>query len=224
MTSSVIQWDDDWFSVGEEGENGKKDLSLLEVQEPQDQAQPQEQAKAQPKEQVQPKEKAQPQEQVQPPTIHVSKPDAQEKEWKWRIEVLEALVQQQDEQIKALEKDVLSLKQRPSPPSPVMSRVSITQLLEEWKLVKQRELNYALRRHQPVPFLSVDSWLKWEQATGSPASKVLPLPTSKVLPTSKDSPLFRYQVMKEWEKERETREKEEKEMEALMRGLDAIKL
>jgi hypothetical protein len=193
MTSSVIQWDDDWFSVGEEG---KKDPPPSAVQEPQDPP---------------PSAVQEPQDQAPPP----------EEDWKWRIEVLEALVQQQVEKIEALEKEVQILKDRPAPPvppapapsSPIMSCVSIAQLLEEWKQVKQRELNYALRRGQPVPFLSVESWLKWEQVTGS-----------KSVLASKGSPLFRHQVMKEWEKEREVKEKEEKEMEALMRGLDAIKL
>lgn len=32
------------------------------------------------------------------------------------------------------------------------SHTSMTELLEELKRVKERELNYALRRHQPVPF------------------------------------------------------------------------
>ncbi len=190
MTSSVIQWDDDWFSVGEEGGKEKKEPLPSAVQEPQDS----------------------PPSVVVPSTVEAPKP---EEDWKWRIEVLEALVQQQVEKIEALEKEVQLLKVRPppAPPSPIMNHVSIAQLLEEWKQVKQRELNYALRRRQPVPFFSVESWLKWEQATGS-----------KSVLASKGSPLFRHQVMKEWEKDRQTMEKEEKEIEALMKGLDAIKL
>lgn len=193
MTSSVIQWDDDWFSVGEEGGKEKKEPLPSAVQELQDS----------------------PPSVVVPSTVEAPKP---EEDWKWRIEVLEALVQQQVEKIEALEKEVQLLKDRPplappAPPSPLMNHVSIAQLLEEWKQVKQRELNYALRRRQPVPFFSVESWLKWEQATGS-----------KSVLASKGSPLFRHQVMKEWEKDRQTMEKEEKEIEALMKGLDAIKL
>ena len=70
-----------------------------------------------------------------------------------RLDWLETLVHQQAETIRILGEQVGQLNHELHS----TSRTSMTQLLEELKRVKERELNYALRRHQPVPFFDSGS-------------------------------------------------------------------
>ena len=63
------------------------------------------------------------------------------------------------------------------------SRTSMTHLLEELKRVKERELNYALRRHQPIPFFDSGNLMR---LVGSVHSMGASIPTG-----SMGSPLFR---------------------------------
>jgi hypothetical protein len=50
------------------------------------------------------------------------------------------------------------------------SHTSMTELLEELKRVKERELNYALRRHQPVPFFDSGNLIRMVGSVGSVSS------------------------------------------------------
>jgi len=103
-----------------------------------------------------------------------------------KIDSLQTLVHQQNEsiqhlsaEIKQLKKDIDSTHHR-SPCEHLSSQNDRThQLLEELKLIKQRELNMMLREKIPVPFFS----------TKSSFSPLTP-PTTKSLP----SPLFSSQA------------------------------
>jgi len=96
-----------------------------------------------------------------------------------KIDVLHTLVHQQSEMIAALSHQIKELKSElHSTTHQSASQNDRThQLLEELKRVKERELNAALRRHQPVPFFNSDRML---QLDGSILRTMPPL-----------SPLFR---------------------------------
>jgi type I site-specific restriction-modification system R (restriction) subunit len=96
-----------------------------------------------------------------------------------KIDVLQTLVHQQSEMIMALSQQIKELKSElHSTTHQSASQNDRThQLLEELKRVKERELNAALRRHQPVPFFNSDRML---QLDGSILRTMPPL-----------SPLFR---------------------------------
>jgi len=81
-----------------------------------------------------------------------------------KIDVLQTLVHQQSEMIMALSSQIKELKSElHSTTHQSASQNDRThQLLEELKRVKERELNAALRRHQPVPFFNSDQMLKWD--------------------------------------------------------------
>jgi hypothetical protein len=67
------------------------------------------------------------------------------------------------------------------------------QLLEELKRVKERELNAALRRHQPVPFYNSNHMLQWDGAilrTMPPLSPLFRGSTAKSGANVKDSSLL----------------------------------
>lgn len=97
-----------------------------------------------------------------------------------KIDSLQTLVHQQNEsiqhlsaEIKQLKKDLDSTHHR-SPCEHLSSQNDRThQLLEELKLIKQRELNMMLREKIPVPFFSTKS--SFSPSTPS-ASKSLPSP------------------------------------------------
>ena len=172
MTSGVIQWEEDWFSVGDQTKEEEAVKPESEAVEAESEA-------------VEAEEQAEEQAKVKP--------------WKERMEALlhhmETLLHRQSERIDALEREIREIrvaKQTQVAPT------SVTQLLEEWKQIKERELNYALRRRQPIPFFPLDSFVKWEQAVQPKSS----------------SPLFRHQVMKERD-----REKEERGVEAMLKGV-----
>lgn len=63
------------------------------------------------------------------------------------------------------------------------SRTSMTHLLDELKRVKERELNYALRRHQPIPFFDSGNLMR---LVGSMGTTTIPSPMGTM-----GSPLFR---------------------------------
>jgi len=77
-----------------------------------------------------------------------------------KIDVLQSVVQQQSELIQQLSIEIKQLKQevlRP-PCEHLSSQTSRThQLLEELKLIKERELNRMLREKIPIPFFSIHS-------------------------------------------------------------------
>lgn len=95
-------------------------------------------------EQEQPKH----QEQEQPNHQEQEQPNHQEQiqDLYHRLEQLSLLVQAQSEQITLLQRELREQQQ------PHTAASDIAALLEELKRVKERELNLALRRHQPVPF------------------------------------------------------------------------
>jgi|LauGreDrversion4_2_1035121.scaffolds.fasta_scaffold09818_3 type I site-specific restriction-modification system R (restriction) subunit len=101
-----------------------------------------------------------------------------------KIDVLQTLVHQQSEMIMALSQQIKELKSElHSTTHQSASQNDRThQLLEELKRVKERELNAALRRHQPVPFYNSNHMLQWD---GAILRTMPPL-----------SPLFRGSVVK----------------------------
>lgn len=78
-----------------------------------------------------------------------------------KIDSLQTVVQQQTDLIQALSSEIKQLKQdlhRP-PCEHLSSQTDRThQLLEELKLIKQRELNLMLREKIPIPFFSTKSY------------------------------------------------------------------
>lgn len=81
-----------------------------------------------------------------------------------KIDGLQLLVHQQSEMIAALSHQIKELKSElHSTTHQSASQNDRThQLLEELKRIKERELNAALRRHQPVPFFNSDHMLQWD--------------------------------------------------------------
>jgi hypothetical protein len=76
-----------------------------------------------------------------------------------KIDALQQVVQQQNELIQTLSTEIKQMKQHVgSPCSHLSSQNDRThQLLEELKVIKQRELNMMLREKIPVPFFSTKS-------------------------------------------------------------------
>lgn len=76
-----------------------------------------------------------------------------------KIDALQQVVQQQTELIQTLSSEIKQMKQHVgSPCSHLSSQNDRThQLLEELKVIKQRELNMMLREKIPVPFFSTKS-------------------------------------------------------------------
>jgi hypothetical protein len=85
-----------------------------------------------------------------------------------KIDSLQTIVQQQSDLIQTLSAEIKQLKQdliRP-PCEHLSSQTDRThQLLEELKLIKQRELNMMLREKIPVPFFSTKSSFPQQAAT-----------------------------------------------------------
>jgi len=76
-----------------------------------------------------------------------------------KIDSLQTVVQQQSDLIQTLSAEIKQLKQLIRPPCEHLSSQTdrTQQLLEELKLIKQRELNMMLREKIPVPFFSTKS-------------------------------------------------------------------
>jgi len=116
-------------------------------------------------------------------TVHVKSLKAEEDletKLNKKIDVLQTLVHQQSEMIMALSSQIKELKSElHSTTHQSASQNDRThQLLEELKRVKERELNAALRRHQPVPFFNSNQMLKWDGSilrTMPPLSPLSPL-------------------------------------------------
>jgi hypothetical protein len=92
-----------------------------------------------------------------------------------KIDALQQVVQQQNELIQTLSTEIKQMKQHVgSPCSHLSSQNDRThQLLEELKVIKQRELNMMLREKIPVPFFSTKS--SFPQHTASITSLPSPL-------------------------------------------------
>jgi hypothetical protein len=92
-----------------------------------------------------------------------------------KIDALQQVVQQQTELIQTLSSEIKQMKQHVgSPCSHLSSQNDRThQLLEELKVIKQRELNMMLREKIPVPFFSTKS--SFPQHTASITSLPSPL-------------------------------------------------
>jgi len=92
-----------------------------------------------------------------------------------KIDALQQVVQQQTELIQTLSTEIKQMKQHVgSPCSHLSSQNDRThQLLEELKVIKQRELNMMLREKIPVPFFSTKS--SFPQHTASITSLPSPL-------------------------------------------------
>ena len=225
MTSKVLQWEEDWFTVtsGSKERVEPKEVEPKEV-EPKERVEPKE---VEPKE-VEPKERvedlysrylAQHQEEMDAirSLVHTQSTtlatqlrlfQAQSEELEWLRGEVRVLRERLEEKEKDKEKDMVDR-------------------LEAWKQWKERELNYALRRRQPVPFLPMERVMRWASSVGSPlfgpkgsplfGPKGSPLfgPKGSPLFGPKGSPLFRHQ---------EKKEREEKELEELVRGMEAWKL
>lgn len=76
-----------------------------------------------------------------------------------KIDTLQTVVQQQSELIQTLSAEIKQMKGLIRPPCEHLSSQTdrTHQLLEELKLIKQRELNMMLREKIPVPFFSTKS-------------------------------------------------------------------
>jgi len=89
-----------------------------------------------------------------------------------KIDSLQTIVQQQTAVIQTLSAEIKQLKQdvsRSNPCPHLSSQNDRThQLLEELKLIKQRELNMKLREKIPVPFFSASSLYPYQLAITSP--------------------------------------------------------
>jgi hypothetical protein len=173
--TSTIEWDEDWFSL----EERKKADELNEVDEPlevvevADLADSVESIKEWIEKDVRIQEK--------------EKSVNEEKRMDW----LEILVHQQAEAIRILKEEVHILKEEVISVKGEVhstSRTSMTQLLEELKRVKERELNYALRRHQPVPFFDSRNLIRMVGSVGLVGS------VSGIGSVGGVSPLFRSQI------------------------------
>ncbi len=92
----------------------------------------------------------------------------------------EALMRQ-DETIQQLVKEMERLK---GELSATKQAHQTHQLLEELKAIKERELNAALRTHQPVPFYHMDTMVRWKGLSPlfrpSTASKDCPSPSPTI--------------------------------------------
>jgi len=158
--TSEIQWEEDWFTVPP----NSLDKEQQEKQEEQEQEQQEQQEKEQQEQEQQEQEKEQQEHEQE-----------EQKNTKWqmverRMDMLQTLVFQQSEMIRVLSQEIKGLKSElHSTTHQSASQNDRThQLLEELKRVKERELNYALRRHQPVPFFHPNSLLKWDIQLPSP--------------------------------------------------------
>jgi flagellar biosynthesis GTPase FlhF len=198
MTSSVFHWEEDWFSVGTE-EKGKEEVGKEEKEREKEKKE--QERKEQEKKEQEKKEKERREKERREKEEQERKEKEEQKAWKSHME---ALLQKQSERVAHLEREVLLLREQLQN----APQKAVTDVLEEWKQIKERELNYALRRRQPVPFFPLESMMRWERAIHPVGSAPLP----------RSSPLFRHQTM------RKEREQEEKEIEALIRGMDAIQL
>ncbi len=102
-----------------------------------------------------------------------------------RMDRLERLVHHQNEIIRGLGSELQTLQKEVQELKGELhstSRTSMTHLLEELKWIKERELNYALRRHQPIPFFDSRNLMQMVGSVGSIGSV--------------ESPLFRRSVQK----------------------------
>jgi len=136
-----IQWEEDWFTIT------PSDQEHQEHQEHQEQINHQEQDKDQ--EQVQSNHQEQDKDQNQEQDKNQEQAQEQIQDLSNRLEQLSLLVQAQSEQIILLRRELRELREREQPHT---AANDIAALLEELKRVKERELNLALRCHQPVPF------------------------------------------------------------------------
>jgi chromosome segregation ATPase len=87
-----------------------------------------------------------------------------------KIDTLQDLVHQQSVMIQTLSSEIKELKNdlHSTTHQSASQNGRTHELLEELKRVKERELNYALRKHQPVPFMNGESILRWEAIAQSP--------------------------------------------------------
>jgi len=92
-----------------------------------------------------------------------------------KIDALQQVVQQQTELIQTLSSEIKQMKQHVGSPCSYLSSQNdrTHQLLEELKVIKQRELNMMLREKIPVPFFSTKS--SFPQHTASITSLPSPL-------------------------------------------------
>ena len=208
--TSTIEWDEDWFSLEERKKADEVDdvdetdradradkaneaLDVVDVVEVADLAESVESIKEWIEKDVRIQEKERERER--------EKSVNEEKRMDW----LEILVHQQAEAIRVLKEDTRLLKEevrvlkedtRLLKEEVVLvkgevhstSRTSMTQLLEELKRVKERELNYALRRHQPVPFFDSRNLIRMVGSVGLAGS------VSGIGSVGGVSPLFRSQI------------------------------
>jgi hypothetical protein len=88
-----------------------------------------------------------------------------------KIDALQQVVQQQTDLIQTLSTEIKQMKQHvKSPCSHLSSQNDRThQLLEELKVIKQRELNMMLREKIPVPFFSTKSSFPHQNAVSVPS-------------------------------------------------------
>jgi DNA gyrase/topoisomerase IV subunit A len=92
-----------------------------------------------------------------------------------KIDVLQTVVNQQSEMIKLLSEEIRQLKSElhSTRHLSVSQNDRTHQLLEELKVLKQRELNIALREKIPIPFFPIPSSIFSKKAPLSPIQRSL---------------------------------------------------
>ena len=206
MTSKVIQWEEDWFSVEAKAVEAKEEVEAVEAVVPVEVVEA-----VVPVEEVEAVEAVEEKEQDE--CLYRLHHTQEIEGLRSLLHTQGQLLQRQSEEIDILRQDMKALRQEMKEREKEREKEkekevpSITDLFDSWKQWKERELNYALRRRQPVPFFPLESMMRWERA-------VHPLFGHGSL-GPKGSPLFRHQVEKA---------KQEKELEELLRGMEAVKL
>ena len=216
MTSKVIQWEEDWFSVEAKVEAKEEVVEVVEAVVPVEAVEPVETVKA-----VEEKE--------QDDCLYRLHHTQEIEGLRSLLHTQGQLLQRQSEEIDILRQDMKALRQEMKEREREREKEkekerekekekevpSITDLFDSWKQWKERELNYALRRRQPVPFFPLESMMRWERAVHPLFGHGSLGPKGSPLLGPKGSPLFRHQVEKA---------KQEKEIEELLRGMEAVKL
>lgn len=168
--TAEIQWEEDWFTV-------PLQAGSLQEQEQEQQEQQEQEQEQQEKQEQREKEQEQQEEQQEQQEEQKTERQIVEERMNQRMDILQTLVFQQSEMIRVLSQEIKELKSElHSTTHQSASQNDRThQLLEELKRVKERELNYALRRHHPVPFFHTSSLLQWGDIQLPPKGSLSPL-------------------------------------------------
>ena len=184
--TAEIQWEEDWFSVSDVRNEIQDELEEAEQEAIQGSVEAMKESVESIKEWIEKDIREEEREKEQEKSAKQVNP---------RVDGLEQLVRHQHDiirglgeevglltsELQALKKEVQELKGELHS----TSHTSMTHLLEELKRLKERELNYALRRHQPIPFFDSSNLMRLVGSSISTGA----LPSSPA--NTMGSPLFR---------------------------------